>query len=519
MKAYKHLKKALMWHKVKELWSKGLNKSQISQEVGIHRKTVRHYLEMNEEEFYKWIGQRKNLPPKLQPYYDFVKEQLEKYSFLSASQIEDRLKEHFSDLPQVHSKTVYNFVQSIRSTHQIAKPKNKHCREFEKREETAYGDEAQVDFGVSKMLKQGVGYQKVWIFAMVLSRSRQKFVYFQTSPFTTSTSIYAHQLAFEYYQGVPRHILYDQDRVFMVDENLGDLILTSDFQHYVKNESFEVVFCRKADPQTKGKIENVIKYVKYNFLRGREFANIDRLNQSASDWLERTGNGKKHSSTRLVPQHEWLKEKEYLLPIKNIFKEHEFGFCKSYTVLKDHTISYKGNFYSLPIGTYKGKNTKVLVSHQEDKLAIQSLEKDHIATHTISILKGKYIRNSDHTRDKTSGITEKMVLVINKLGNTDKAKEFIEGIRRDKPRYLNDNLRLILFKANLQDTVAVSKAIDYCLENNYYNALKFTELITYFKKDQEPTTVHSHGKSHLPQQASITPATSKINTYEKIIQQ
>ena len=61
-----------MWHKVKVLWSKGLNKSQISQDVGIHRKTVRHYLEIDEAEFYKWIYKRKNLPSKLQAYYDFV---------------------------------------------------------------------------------------------------------------------------------------------------------------------------------------------------------------------------------------------------------------------------------------------------------------------------------------------------------------------------------------------------------------------------------------------------------------
>jgi len=521
MKAYKHLKKALMWHKVKELWSKGLNKSQISQEVGIHRKTVRHYLEMDEEEFYKWIDKRKNLPPKLHGYYDFVKKLLENQPYLSASQIEDRLKEHFTDLPTVHAKTVYNFVQTLRSAHQIAKPQNNYVREFEKREETAYGDEAQVDFGVYNMLKQGGGHQKVWVFAMVLSRSRQKFIYLQNSPFTTATSIYAHQLAFEYFQGVPRHIVYDQDRVFMVDENYGDLILTSDFQHYVRNESFEVVFCRKADPQTKGKIENVIKYVKNNFLRGREFTNIERLNQSASDWLDRTGNGKAHSTTRLVPHHEWLKEKEYLLPVKNILKEPEVAFCKPYTVLKDHTISYKGNFYSLPHGTYKGENTKVLVNHEGGKLVVQSLEKEHIATHTISILKGKYIRNSDHARDKASGIEEKMVLAIDKLGNTDKAKEFIEGIRNDKPRYLNDNLRLILSKTEEHDPESVTKAIDYCLENSYYNALKFTELIAYFKKEKEqgPAAVSGHGKPQVPQQANTTPATSKINTYEKIIQQ
>jgi transposase len=508
-----------MWHKVKELSSQGLNKSQISQEVGIHRKTVRHYLAMDEKEFYKWIGKRANLPTKLQGYYDFVKEQLESHPYLSASQIEDRLKERYADLPDVHPKTVYNFVQSIRSAHQIAKPRNKHVRAFEKREETAYGDEAQVDFGVYNMPKQGGGHQRVWVFAMVLSRSRQKFIYLQTSPFTTATSIYAHQLAFEYYQGVPRNIVYDQDRVFMVDENYGDLILTRDFQHYVQNESFEVVFCRKADPQTKGKIENVIKYVKYNFLRGREFISTEKLNQSASDWLDRTGNGREHSATRLVPHHEWLKEKEYLLPIKNLLKKPGNASCAPHSVLKDHTISYKGNFYSLPYGTYKGENTKVLVGIEEGKLVVRSLEKAPIAIHTISILKGKYIRNSDHARDKSSGIEEKMVLAIDKLGNTDKAKEFIEGIRNDKPRYLNDNLRLILSKTGNEDAEVVSRAIDYCLENSYYNALKFTELIAYFKKEKEPEAVSSHGKPQVPKQANTTPATSKINTYEKIILQ
>lgn len=243
------------------------------------------------------------------------------------------------------------------------------------------------------------------------------------------------------------------------------------------------------------------------------------MNQSASDWLERTGNGKKHSTTRLVPHHEWLKEKEYLFPIKNLLKEPEVASGKLYTVLKDHTISYKGNFYSLPHGTYKGENTKVLVSHEDEKLVVRSLEKAHIATHTISLLKGKYIRNSDHSRDKALGIEEKIVLAIDKLGNTDKAKEFIEGIRNDKPRYLNDNLRLILSKTENQDTEVVSKAINYCLENSYYNALKFTELIAYFKKEKEPAAVSSHGKPQVPKQANTIPATSKINTYEKIIQQ
>ena len=45
------LKKYLMWYKVKELFSEGLNKKQISRTLKIHRQTVAKYLKMSEEEF------------------------------------------------------------------------------------------------------------------------------------------------------------------------------------------------------------------------------------------------------------------------------------------------------------------------------------------------------------------------------------------------------------------------------------------------------------------------------------
>ena len=60
---------------------------------------------------------------------------------------------------------------------------------------------------------------------------------------------------------------------------MGDLVLTTKFQSFVKEQHFLPVFCRKADPESKGKVENVVKYVKGNFLSGRLFYNIDRLNE------------------------------------------------------------------------------------------------------------------------------------------------------------------------------------------------------------------------------------------------
>ena len=69
--------------------------------------------------------------------------------------------------------------------------------------------------------------------------------------------------------------------MFLRNENQGDYVLTTAFGAYVKSAGIKTVFCRKADPESKGKIERVVRYVKYNFLRGRMSRDIDTLNDEA----------------------------------------------------------------------------------------------------------------------------------------------------------------------------------------------------------------------------------------------
>ena len=52
-------------------------------------------------------------------------------------------------------------------------------------------------------------------------------------------------------------------------ENEGDILLTEEFQQFVNEIKFEVKLCRKADPESKGKVENVVKFIKKNFISNR----------------------------------------------------------------------------------------------------------------------------------------------------------------------------------------------------------------------------------------------------------
>lgn len=239
----------------------------------------------------------------------------------------------------------------LRGKYDLPKAPEQAYRPYEKLPESPYGEYGQVDFGERYMSTSSGGHIKVYFFAMVLSRSREKFIYFSLTPFTTVLAVYAHELAFEFYGGFPEKLLYDQDKVLLHSENLGDLLLTQGFRKFVREYGFETVFCRKSDPESKGKVENVVKYVKYNFLRGRTFSDIDTLNAEALGWLERTGNGCVHGTTKLIPREVFQTEKEYLKPYTGVPTLPEVKM-KDYYVRKDNTVNYKSNYYTLPTGTY-----------------------------------------------------------------------------------------------------------------------------------------------------------------------
>lgn len=464
------LKKHLMWYKVKELKGKGFNKSQISKELGIDRGTVRHSLSMDEAAFLSSGSYQRQYCSKLSIYEEYIKSRLDLHPYLSSSQIYDNLREHFPNLPSVHSKTVYNQVCKVRSKYNIPKCQEVRGRDFGIIPESDYGEYAQVDFGEKWVYTSKKRSKKVYFFAMILCRSRYKFVYHQQRPFTSRSAIYAHELAFSYFGGIPQQIIYDQDKVLIHSENLGDYILTRDFKSFVNSHHFKTVFCRKSDPQSKGKIENVIKYVKNNFLRGRDFTTIDELNEQSLSWLSRTGNGLTHSTTKLIPSVVFEQERVHLMPYYGSPTSVQ-ELSLEYLVRKDNTINYKGNFYTLPRGTYTSGENQVVVNISGRELNIYSKESGKLlVTHTLSMEKGKVIINPTHRRTDSSSIVDLEKRILSYLNSNEVAVIYLEGLSRSKPRYYIDNMKYLLrfLTANTVDNV-IDKMTSH-INKNIFNA-------------------------------------------------
>ncbi|MGL4994078.1 MAG: hypothetical protein ACRC6R_08170 [Bacteroidales bacterium] len=200
---------------------------------------------MNEDEFLSSNSYKRVFNYKIDIYEPFIHSRLKSHPYLSSAQIHDRLKEVYDDFPNINPKTVYNYVRRIRCKYNIPKSEEDLSRKYDKIPETPFGKYAQVDFGERYMKDDHGRYIKVYFFAMVFCRSRCKFIYFQQTPFTTKTTIYAHELDFEYFGGIPRKIIYDQDKILIHSENLEDYILTSAFKTIVNQNGFKVSFCRK----------------------------------------------------------------------------------------------------------------------------------------------------------------------------------------------------------------------------------------------------------------------------------
>ncbi|MEJ7740712.1 MAG: hypothetical protein WKF97_25120 [Chitinophagaceae bacterium] len=337
--------------------------------------------------------------------------------------------------------------------------------------------QAQADFGQYIMRNTEERRKKVHFFVMRLSRSRMKFVRFSDAPFTTRTAIDAHEEAFKFFCGIPREVVYDQDRLFLVDENLGNLLLTRDFKDYVFEQEFLLHFCRRSDPQSKGKVENVIKFVKNNFLYGRSYYDIETLQAQVIGWLRRTGNGMMHSTIRKVPLEEWAVEKEHLSPWVSV-KILPVYIMRYVRV--DNTISYQGNFYSLPQGTYK-KDVMVMIWLKDNELHIYDDQKKFLCRHQIAQNKSNKIINTDHKRDKSKKLKDLIAETAALFNNPVLAARYFESI--------------------------------------YLSAVTFSELLT-MHEEEDRTMATPTGKIILldptsTRKAEITPDKSDLSNYEQ----
>ncbi|SIT01943.1 Colicin D, partial [Salimicrobium salexigens] len=308
--------------------------------------------------------------------------------------------------------TIRTYVRELRDEHHI--PKELTHRSYEEIEELPKGYQMQVDFGESKVKTTEGKIMKVYVIAFVLSHSRYKYAEWQERPFTTRDVLRSHENAFNYYGGRTEEIVYDQDKLMTVTEN-------------------------------KGKVENVVKFIKMNFAKNRVFHTIESWNEKCWRWLEKKGNYQVHNTIKKRPVEVFALEKPHLRKVSaKLSFESSNKSIITRTVHKNNIIKYLSNRYTVPLGTYKPNEDNIVYVREEDGCLI--IEKTpggaHIATHLIPRGKGELIRNTDHSRNKWKGIDAYKETVKAAFEDKGMAHIFLEEMSKRYPRYIRDQLQV-----------------------------------------------------------------------------
>ena len=477
-----------MYIEVSQLKQQGFKVAAIARKLDISRNTVYKYLEMDLGEAAEWLNSIRTRSKKLDPYRDRIVSWLREHPDLSSAQIEDWLKEHDPTI-NIGGSTVRCYVSELRDFYHI--PKELRYRLYEAVEELPMGQQVQVDWGeitVKTLEKKEV---KLYFIAFVLSHSRYKYVEWLSRPFTTRDTIQCHERAFNYFGGMPEEIVYDQDHLISVSENAGDIILTGEFQTYKQERGFRLYLCRKSDPESKGQIENVVKFVKGNFGKHRVFTGIDEWNEKCLAWLERTGNYNVHNTTKKRPVEVHAVEKQHLRPVSSLLSfESNLGSSISATVYKDNVIKYKSNRYSVPLGTYrpKGEN-KVYIDILEEELIIRAtLQGDVLAKHRISPGKGGLIKSRNHSRDRSKGIQAFKETVARQFKNQEKADSFINKVAAKYPRYIRDQLQVMQHTITNYRLV-IEEALEVCIKDQLWSANDFRDIAIHLDRVEKSKSI------------------------------
>lgn len=222
-----------------------------------------------------------------------------------------------------------------------------------RRYETAYGFQAQMDWGVCDYLDEKNQLHHVACFAMVLGASRMRYIEFAKR--CDLPSLERCMLnAFKYFGGVPKTVLTDNMKT-VVDRREGKKIIWNEkFAAFAADIGFVPKVCRVRRPETKGKVERLVRYVKDSFIPGRVFSSINDLNAQANAWCDRVNN-KEHGTTGKIPAEELLHEELKSLPSQDIIDSYRW---EDRHVQRDGRVSYDGILYGVP-WQYSGRYVKV----------------------------------------------------------------------------------------------------------------------------------------------------------------
>ena len=355
---------------IKDLHKQGHSIRGVARMTGAARNTVRRALRPPPETPPKKRGRKSGI----EPFADYLRER-----YLTTGLSGIRLHEELRRMGYAGAvDSVQRYLKSLDAPRHA-------LQKATVRFETPPGEQAQVDWAdVGYYLDERGERRKVYAFVMVLSYSRTLYVEFTTRMHVTEL-IACHQRAFAHLGGWTRRILYDNMKQVRLSATEWNPLMIDFLSHHGIAPSTH----RPYRPRTKGKVERAIRYVKDNFLRGREFADLTDLRACAQHWQDATANRRVHATTGARPCD--LLASEELIPLASA-PAYRVSERVERTVDAEGFVRVAGSRYSVP-PTAVGR--RVIVEQGAQRIIVR-LGEVVIAEHTPAARAGCCVSDPEH---------------------------------------------------------------------------------------------------------------------------
>lgn len=289
---------------LQHLLDEGLSKTAIAQRLGVSRRVIYHWIttgQLTRDVEAPAVRQAAPRATKLDDYTAIITERLATYPELSAVRL----------FAEVKAAGYPGGITQLRDY--VARVRPRPEPEPVVRFETAPGHQAQIDFAEFRF-----PWGKRYALVVVLAFSRLLWLKFYPRQ-TLTTLIAGLEEAFAYLGGVPQELLFDQLKAVILDDARADggkLLENPEFLRFAHHWHFRIRACRPYRAKTKGKVERPIRYVRGNFVYGREFVGDADLEEQCRHWLDDVANMRVHRTTQAVPRERFeAEERAELQPL------------------------------------------------------------------------------------------------------------------------------------------------------------------------------------------------------------
>ncbi len=237
----------------------------------------------------------------------------------------------------------YDYVRKVRRTRKQT-PRN-----LALRFEGIPGEFLQIDWGEVRdfaFTKAGMESQTRYFFAARLKYSRYMYVSFHTD-MREETLLRCLIACFAEIDGVPWAVVTDNMKTAVLgrDEH-HQPIWNPAYQKLAVEFKFHPDVCSPASGNQKGAVENLVKFVKGNFLGGRTFYDDADLAEHCHEWLRHVNTERPSDATGEPPAVLLAEEQPKFGPLPGVADD--YGFFDCVVVSREGLVAIETNRYSVP---------------------------------------------------------------------------------------------------------------------------------------------------------------------------